>query len=679
MDHEYSNKPTTQDVIDAITDQIAILDLHGTIIKVNKSWEKFTTPRSPDLTSTGVGTNYFRVLEENAGKFSILQKIKAISEHKLAFYEKSYPCHTSGARLWFNMVVTPIFDGNGQVNEIMIRHIETTSLAEYENRLIDILESMTDGFIAIEKDWTISYVNEEACRTLKTSRERLLSHTIWKAFPSITNSNIADGCFKAMNEQVTVKLEEYIEADKAWYQVHLYPRCGGGISGYFQSITQRKEMEKQLVDVAYYDDLTNLPNRNYLNKKIDELIEYSKHKKYGFAVLFIDLDSFKNINELYGHTTGDLFLKQVSKRLQGLISAPHFLGRFSGDGFVILFSGDTNSCDFHHLTEKLLIDIAQPYDVNGVPGFSTTASVGLSIFPKDGVNLDGLMSTADAAMFEAKRLGGNRLVPYDKQMKETLVVRTKLLEEFKAALETENIFFVYQPQIDTRSNQIKGLEVLTRWQKNNHSFVPPDTFINLAEETGYIKQLTEKLIDNVFPQLLEWQKAGIYRGMVSINLSTPLLHQDQFVDYLIRKVDEYQFPSGMLEMELTESIQLFTSDKIKHNLSLLRKAGIKIAIDDFGTGYSNFAYMSRFPLDKVKIDTAFIKQIGKSKRDEQILQSLIHLVNTLGLDCVAEGVETKDQLSFLEKYNCCLVQGYYYYRPIKAADLTPVLESQESV
>jgi len=654
---------------------VAVLSLDGTINMVNHAWQVSSEEGNANNVLTNIGVNYFDFLK-STGELSLLHCINKVSSGEYPQYKYTFPYHLPNKEKYYEMTVTAIKDENG-LNGLMIRHIDTTKFVDCQVQLANIMDSMTDGFLAIDLNWKITYVNKEALRLLSTRLDRLLGKSVWRAFPFLVNTNFEKAYLKAATQQRTVKIEEYYEPKKTWFQIHFSPRKQGGLTIYFQSINKRKRVEERLIRSAYIDDLTGLPNRKYLHKEITESIAFTENKQESLTVFFIDVDGFKNINDLYGHNMGDELIKQLGDRLEDITKAGnHFVARFGGDEFVVLYRGKAHTKEYDHFSNLIIQEIQQQFHILQNSEFSITASIGVSEYPNDGITTEDLISASDTAMYKAKERKGNQVAVYHQQMKENLATRMLLLDLMKKAVHTDDLYFVFQPQVASTSGEIIGIEVLSRWKDARLGHISPDKFIPLAEESGLIKSITNKLINQVFPLLKEWIDQDLYKGSLAINFSTSLLEADSFIDDFIPKLQSYNFPQGTIEIELTESVQLLTSFTINNHLNILRENSVKIAIDDFGTGYSNFAYLNEFPLDKVKLDMTFIHHIGTKKRVEEILKVLIQLSKNLGYECVAEGVETKEQLQFLIDQNCDFIQGYYFYRPLEKEQLLTELKKQ---
>lgn len=673
MSHQSLVNITAQHMLDAINDQAAIIGTNGKVLMVNQAWSRFSSHISQAVRAVP-GADYFSILEE-LGEHDLLSHIHSV----LAGYSEncSYvaKCDENRQEQYTKITVSAIHDNNIMTG-LLIRQSDNTSTIQNQYQLSDLMESMTDGFLAVGHDWEITYVNNEALRLLKSKRDFLLGKKVWEAFPKLVGSQFETGYTEALARQKTVRVEEYFTPRKMWFQVHFYPRTDGGMTIYFQSINKRKRMEEKLIHSAYYDELTGLPNKKMLQRTLTELIADEKEEAR-FLIFFVDVDGFKNINDLYGHHTGDLVLKRLGDRLKNAtLEKDHFAARFGGDGFVAVYHTRADSGDDSRFAQNLLNQVSKPFKLDGHHEVSLTASIGVSKYPEDGKTVNDLLSMSDTAMYESKKLKGNQVTPYHYKMTEKLVNRITLLEKLKMAIINHDLDYVYQPMVDIENRSICGIEVLTRWFDPEAGYVSPGDFIPLAEESGLIRKITENQILAVFPYINDWRNETGYTGTLSVNLSTSLLETSDFIHFFTEQMAKHHIPSGVIELELTESIQLFTNPEIIRHLKMLKKHGVTIAIDDFGTGYSNFAYLSELPLDKVKIDMSFVHHIGENQRVEKILASLIQLSKTLGYACVAEGVETEAQLEFLGRHACGFVQGYYFYRPLSADNLFTILKNE---
>ncbi|MBB5173397.1 sensor domain-containing protein [Texcoconibacillus texcoconensis] len=666
-----------QQFVDGIDDQIAVLDLTGLIIIVNVSWMSFAKEIRHDPKEFGIGVNYLDVLQEEGRPLptEIVQEVI----YEKTVYQQTYSYQIGDENRWYKMSVSPVVNDKDETYAVMVRHIDITDVVEYKNEVYEVLESITDGFLGISEDHTFFYVNDRAAEILQMDTEELLGRDYFEVFPDLEGTKFADGFYRAVDDKETVRMEEYYPRLDAWYQVHFYPRQRGGCSIYFQNIDERKRTEEQLRFSAYYDELTHLSNRKYLDQAIDDMIERASTQGQTFAVLFVDLNDFKRINDLYSHAEGDLLLEEMAKRLKNFLGSEHFIARFGGDEFVVLIENrDGKAGHNREMFSKLLLrEIQRPIQIADNE-HTVSASIGISYFPDDGETKGDLLRAADTAMYSAKRIKtkGDEVKTYEKQMHTDLSYRVKLLEDFSAALENDDIYFVVQPQVEMDTGKIIGAEFLTRWLHPEFGMISPMTFIPIAEESGLMTPLTEKLLDQVMTSLTVWQNDDGYKGSVALNLPTALLSNRTFMEQILYWIDEYKIPKGSLEVEITESVQLFSTLNTQDHLAMLKEAGVLISIDDFGTDYSNFSYLMQLPVDKVKIDRSFVRQIGVDQRSEDVLEALILLSEKLGYACLAEGVETEEQRDFLVNKGCRFAQGYFYFKPMNITSFSEQLSSK---
>jgi len=417
--------------------------------------------------------------------------------------------------------------------------------------------------------------------------------------------------------------------------------------------------ERMLWDTAHHDYLTEIPNRLLLYKKLEDKIA----ENIPFVIFFLDLNNFKLINDAYGHDIGDEFLVEVTNRLKHELTSKYFLSRFGGDKFI-LCTEYIDEIQVQSDAYQILAIIERPFNNTSLPPMNMSASLGVSIFPEDGNSVDSLITAADTAMYEAKKVKGDQWLRYDREMSESLNRRLIIEKSLEQAVITKEIYPVFLPQVDIVNNQITGIEVLTRWSHAELGVIHPKEFIPIAEETGQIRMLTEHIIDTSLSMYTKWGKIYSFSEEVSFNISSTLLNEPSFVSFLLYQVNKHAIPGDKIAIEITENTQIYSSSVILNHLHDIREAGIRIVIDNFGIGYSNLAYIVNLPLSKVKIDKFFINSIGTNSKAEAILQSIIVLASNMKIDILVDGIKTKEQIEFLHTHKCSLVQGPYYDDPL---------------
>ncbi|MEP6885726.1 MAG: EAL domain-containing protein [Gammaproteobacteria bacterium] len=446
-----------------------------------------------------------------------------------------------------------------------------------------------------------------------------------------------------------------------------------GIMLSLRILQQRRRTEKWVNHLAFHDDLTSLPNRLMLNQRLDQAL--SRHRRAGtkLAILYMDLDRFKVINDSLGHKVGDTLLREVSDRLQAGSREGDLAARMGGDEFVMLIENHENLRDISACAQRLLEQLGAPYTLGG-NDCHVTLSIGISIFPSDGSDSQALLRAADLAMYRAKDAGRNNFLYYSPSMNVHTVERLELESDLRHALERGEFLLHYQPKVVTATGSIIGVEALLRWKHPRRGLVPPMDFIPLAEETGLIVPIGEWVLATACARTKAWQDKGQTNLTVAVNLSARQFADPMLLPKLTQIIEASGLDPSSLELEITESLVMSHGESAVNVLAKLKSTGVQIAIDDFGTGYSSLAYLKRFPIDTLKVDRSFIRDIPSDSGDKKITRAIIAMAHSLKLKVVAEGVETADQLKFLRTQRCDAVQGYFLYRPLPEEEVAQVLE-----
>ncbi|AKF25973.1 hypothetical protein YH65_05775 [Sulfurovum lithotrophicum] len=453
-----------------------------------------------------------------------------------------------------------------------------------------------------------------------------------------------------------------------------------GITRYSQDITQKKEIEEALLEQtkklnfqAYHDPLTQLPNRTLFNDRLQQTIVYAQRHQESFGVFFIDLDNFKQINDTLGHYMGDEVLKIVAKRLIKCVREEDTLSRLGGDEFTLLVHELATPESAAKVAEKIMDAMKEPIVIDHQT-LHVTVSIGISLYPRDAINMHDLLKYADIAMYKAKEEGRNNYQFYSSKMMNIALKKATMEKELRRAIEENELLVYYQPQIDARNRSLVGVEALVRWDHPEKGLVPPDAFIPLAEETGLIKDLDHYVMCQAMSDMVEWQQMGLAPGILSLNLSISQLMKNDFFFKLQKTLLETGFKVKWLTFEITENQVMLNPKRSIKKLTMLNQMGVKISIDDFGTGYSSLAYLKRFPVDKLKIDKSFIHDLPYNAEDCAITNAVIALAESLQLEIIAEGVEQRDQVRYLLEQGCYIIQGYHYSRPLPKKEMTEYLQ-----
>jgi diguanylate cyclase (GGDEF)-like protein len=445
--------------------------------------------------------------------------------------------------------------------------------------------------------------------------------------------------------------------------------------GAFQDITQRRESEAQIARMAHYDELTGLANRNLFNMHLAHAIMRAQRNHGSLAVLFIDLDRFKNINDALGHDVGDEVLQRVAARLSHALRASDILARLGGDEFVVIAEDVTDTETIGSLGQKLLCAVDQPIQVRA-QDFVLTASIGVSMYPNDGTDAQTLLKNADTAMYRAKEQGRNNLQFYSAYMGSANVDRLSMETQLKKAVAEGNQFVLhYQPRVSLVDGRMTGVECLVRWMNPERGMVQPAQFIPLAEELGLIREIGGWVMRTAVRQAAAWQREGLPPLRVSVNISAQQLYGSSFLDELRANLADSGLDPESLELELTESVMMQRTQQVADLLYAIRALGVQLSIDDFGTGYSSLAYLKRLPIHSLKIDRSFVHDVPGDGDDVTIVHAMIALAHSLRMQVVAEGVENSAQLEFLRSEGCDEIQGFLASPPVTAEVLAGMLRS----
>jgi len=432
------------------------------------------------------------------------------------------------------------------------------------------------------------------------------------------------------------------------------------LAGTHRDISERKKAQEEIRSLALQDSLTKLPNRYFLKQHLVKVVQEAHQS----AFLFLDLDFFKNVNDLYGHSVGDLVIQEAAIRLKECLLGSDFIARVGGDEFVIV-TNDVKA--LHELSQRLIHALANPFDIFD-DKVTLGVSIGIALCPEDGQTFEELFKNADTAMYVAKNSGKNCFMFYKTSMTNDILISTKLDKEIKEAIENDEFMLHFQPLIDIQSDDIIGAEVLVRWQHREKGLVFPGDFISRAEETHAIIALGELIFKKALKQIKHWNEEGLFKGIIAINISSIQIEQEDFIQRIEDLCNAFNIDASRIELEVTESFIMKNPEQSAQTLQKLKSLGFGISVDDFGTGYSSLSYLKTLPIHKLKIDRSFIKDLPKDKDDRAIVRAIISLAKNLELEVLAEGVETKEQKKFLVENWCDSAQGYLFAKPMSAQD-----------
>jgi diguanylate cyclase (GGDEF)-like protein/PAS domain S-box-containing protein len=528
------------------------------------------------------------------------------------------------------------------------------------------------GIGVLSLDGQLMKVNQALCQLFGYSPETLLTMNFFHLIHPDDFANLQNQIQQLIDNQVKIYQSEHQcyrkDNESIWVATTIsLVRNENNVAQYFvvqvQNITMQKKAEERLRHMAYHDPLTGLANRNKLELFINQLLAQSRRHQESFALLFIDLDRFKNINDTIGHEAGDLLLQIIADRLKGAIRNTDLVARLGGDEFMIVVTDVHKSESVALIAYKILESVMQAVVIKGKELYITT-SIGISLYPFDGQNMQTLMKNADLALYRAKEHGKNNYQFYTMEMTSKAHERMSLQNALAHALMKDEFILNYQPKLELQSRRITGVEAFLRWKNMDFGLITPGEIIELAEETGLIIPVSEWILKTACKDLKRWQKLGFSGLSVAINCSVRQFKQASMTNDILRILNETGVTPHALELEVTESLIMQDPDNILRTLYALKDLGVQIAIDDFGTGYWSLNNLRRMSVDKIKIDKTFIKQVIVDETSSDIVSAIIAMANKLDIKSVAEGVETREQYEFLQREGCTEIQGYYITQPL---------------
>ncbi|WP_170972129.1 EAL domain-containing protein [Bacillus yapensis] len=613
----------------------------------------------------------------NKSPFEVFENEVANIKHY--HYEKAFAGERSNYEIELNeklvyVDVTPI-KHDGKVIEIVGSVHDITELRSTQKQL-DVHQQQYQSLYEHRQDYVITYgvngnvleMNSKTMEKFGFTRKMISTQTISKLFPE--HKEIIDGFFEEVIHGSTMKFDyEYVDEQDGYVclNIHFFPIViDGEIKAVYsigKDVTEERKTQEMNAYLADHDELTNLLNRRGIRKKVEESLQYAEQNKRETAILLIDIDRFKKVNDTLGHFIGDELIKQISERLiEGLNGTSQFVARMGGDEFLLLCPIIQNRCEAINLAKNILEKLKYPFNINEYELF-VSASIGISIYPTDGATPGELLKKADIALYQAKEQGRNRYQLYVDYMDERSLHSFMMERELRKALLNDEFTLHFQPRVNAKTKDIVAAEALIRWNHPKLGLVSPVDFIPLAEETGLIIQIGKWVKRKVCEQLVLWKEQGIPLIPISVNVSSQQFILREFLKEMKELLNEFQLDGKWLEIEITENSIMKNEEYIFQTMRELKEMGIRIYIDDFGTGYSSFNYLKTFKFDGIKIDRSFIQNISTQSDNALITTTMIKLAQHLKMDVIAEGVETKKELDFLLEQNCYLVQGFYFEKP----------------
>jgi len=559
-----------------------------------------------------------------------------------------------------------------------------TQFLEYEDRFRIIFNSVNDGiFISDPSTGKFIDINDPGCRMFGYHKSDLLGRDV-DTLSSGIHPHTTDMAIE-LNEKARLGEPQIFEwqcknkdGTLFWTEISLrYSKFGetSAIVAIIRDIAERKALDAEILYLAQHDVLTGLSNRIMFVSALEQSIAQSLRSGKKFAILSVDLDHFKVVNDTWGHSSGDRLLRLVAARLKSVVRSNEPVARFGGDEFALLLSDVSEPSEIAVLAERLIASIKKPFLIDRIK-CHVGASIGVAIFDEVTCDAETLLSHADIALYRAKAEGGATYRFFSDSMNEEVRERIALTEEFRLAMPAEQLFLVYQPQVRTRTGQIIGVEALVRWRHPRRGILNPEDFLPIAENSGLIEQLGHWVLREACEQGRQWMNAGILPGTIAVNVSTSEFKEPlAFEKRVFAVLADTQLPPGVLELEITEKTLINLSTQHEEVVQRLRAAGVRFSLDDFGTGYSSLNYLRRFSVDRIKIAQEFICDMVISEEAAAIVKLILGLGKNFGNEVIAEGVETSEQLNLLKELDCPEVQGFYFSHPMSAEAIALILSA----
>jgi diguanylate cyclase (GGDEF)-like protein/PAS domain S-box-containing protein len=685
-------------ILNSVQSEIAVLDGHGIIVSVNEAWRKFalenTCEGEQPLPNAGIGASYLGICRagdgsEKEGALEAHNGIMAVLSGSLPIFSMEYPCHSNTEQRWFAMTVAPLW--HRKIRGVVITHTNITNLRQAisdreqafsdiqisEARLRTIFDASPDALLISDAQGAITMANSRVEEVLGYMAEDLIGQSIEALVPKSVNSAHSEhrsAYIEAPDRRLMLggRTIKALRKDGSECEVEINlsrvdTDQGVMIASALRDISERRRAEGKIAELSFFDHLTGLPNRTLLMDRMKLAMTASYRDGKHCALLFIDLDNFKALNETLGHEIGDQLLRDIAPRLVASVREDDTVARLGGDEFLVLLvdlarteSEAANQVEAIGL--KIIEALSQPYSLNN-QHYVCTPSIGATLFFGH-VVADDLLKQSDLAMYKAKAEGGASIHFFDPKMEEAVIKRAKIEADLRQGLIKKQFLLHYQPQIFS-NGRMTGVEALVRWRHPVRGLVPPSDFIPLAEETGLILQLGNWVLEAACKQLAEWATRPELADLtVAVNVSVQQFHQPEFVDHIQEVIRVTGANPERLKLELTESMLAENVQDIIKKMFALKADGIGFSLDDFGTGYSSLSYLKQLPLDQLKIDQSFVRDVLTDPSDATIAKTIVNLAQSLGLSVIAEGVETEAQRNFLETSGCHSCQGYFFSRPL---------------
>jgi len=673
----------------AMANAVMITDQTGTVNWVNSAFEQLTGYAFTEI--VGQST---RLLKSNQNSPLLYEEMwRAILAGNI-WRGELINRRRDGSVYTEEMTITPVQDGKGEITHYIAIKMDISDRKNAEEALFlekeraqVTLNSIGDAVACTDISGNITFLNLAAENMTGWSSQeangrpmaeilKIVNATTHETIPNpmrmeigqVQSLHLPPNCILIRRDGFEIPIEDSVAP------IHDREGLASGAVIVFRDVSAARAMALELTHSAQHDFLTSLPNRVLLNDRVNQAIAMAPRHLKKVAVLFLDLDGFKHINDSLGHPIGDQLLQSIAKRIVNCVRAADTVSRQGGDEFVVLLSEVERSEDVALTARRILQTIAQPHPI-GQHDLHVTTSIGLSVYPDDGRDAETLIKNADTAMYQAKENGHNSYRFFKPAMNVRAVERQSIEESLRRALERREFALHYQPKINLKSGEITGAEALLRWTHPTRGLVPPSQFIPVAEDCGLILPIGDWVLREACRQARSWIDTGLPLETIAVNISAMQFRDENFLEGVFAVIEETGLNPRSLELELTESVLMRHAESTESILKKLGAKGVQLAVDDFGTGYSSLSYLRKFPIDALKIDQSFVRQITTSPEETTIVTAVISMGRSLKLRVVAEGVETREELAFLREHDCEEAQGYYFGRPTPPKEFAALLKS----